>query len=145
MPRAIFVNLPVVDVARATAFYEAIGFRRNGLFSNAQASAMEWSETISVMLLDQAFYATFTTKPIADAHATSGALLCLSRESRAEVDAIVEAAVAAGGRETRPPQDLGFMYGRSFEDLDGHTYEPMFMDTVAAAEAMAGQSAAVMA
>lgn len=145
MPRAIFVNLPVVDVARATAFYEAIGFRRNDLFSNAQASAMEWSETISVMLLDHAFYATFTTKPIADAHATSGALLCLSRKSRAEVDAIVEAAVAAGGRETRPPHDLGFMYGRSFEDLDGHTYEPMFMDTAAAAKAMAGQFAAVTA
>jgi predicted lactoylglutathione lyase len=89
------------------------------------------------MLLDRAFYSTFTTKKIADAHATSAVLLCLSRDSRAEVDAIVEAAIAAGGRETRDRQDMGFMYGRAFEDLDGHTYEPMFMDMAAATQAMA--------
>lgn len=137
MPRTIFVNLPVADVARATAFYEAIGFERNAMFSNEQASAMTWSDTISVMLLDHAFYSTFTTKKIADAHATSAVLLCLSRDSRAEVDAIVDAAIAAGGRETRDRQDMGFMYGRAFEDLDGHTYEPMFMDMAAATQAMA--------
>lgn len=139
MPRMIFVNLPVADVEKATAFYEAIGFEKNPMFSNEQASAMVWSDTINVMLLDKAFYATFTAKPIGDAHQTSSVLLCLSRDSRAEVDAITDTAIAAGGRETRDPQDMGFMYGRAFEDLDGHTYEPMFMDMDAAAQATTPQ------
>lgn len=142
MTKTIFVNLPVADVARATAFYEAIGCRKNAMFSNEQASAMEWSDTISFMLLDHAFYATFTTKAIADTHATSAVLLCLSQDSRAAVDAITEAALAAGGRETREKQDMGFMYGRVFEDLDGHTFEPMVMDIAAAAVAMAPEPAA---
>lgn len=142
MAKMIFVNLPVADVAKATAFYEALGFEKNPTFSNAQASAMEWSDTISVMLLDTAFYATFTTKRIIDAKTETGALLCISRESRADVDAITEAALAAGGRETREPQDMGFMYGRAFEDLDGHTWEPMFMDTAAAEQAFAEGAAA---
>jgi uncharacterized protein len=132
MPKMIFVNLPVVDVAKATAFYEAIGFEKNPKFSNEQASAMVWSDAIHVMLLDRGFYSTFTSKPIADTHATNAVLLCLSFDSRAGVDAVTEAAVAAGGRETRPAQDMGFMYGRAFEDLDGHTYEPMWMDPAAA-------------
>jgi predicted lactoylglutathione lyase len=137
MAKMIFVNLPVASVAASTAFYQAIGFRKNDMFSNEQASAMTWSDTISVMILDRSFYATFTTKPIADTHATSAALLCLSFDSRAEVDTIVAQATAAGGRETRDPQDMGFMYARAFEDLDGHTFEPMFMDMDAAAVAMA--------
>lgn len=128
MSRTIFVNLPVADVPKATAFYEAIGMTRNPQFSNEQASAMVWSDAISFMLLDPAFYATFTTKRIADTHATSAVLLCLSQDSRDAVDAITEAAVAAGGRETREKQDMGFMYGRAFEDLDGHVFEPMWMD-----------------
>jgi predicted lactoylglutathione lyase len=135
----IFVNLPVADVARATAFYEAIGFEKNPQFSNEQASCMVWSDAIHVMLLDHGFYRTFTTKQIADTHKTSAALIALSRDSRAEVDAITDAAIAAGGRETREKQDMGFMYGRAFEDLDGHTFEPMYMDMEAAAAAMADQ------
>ncbi len=131
MARTIFVNLPVAHVARATAFYEAIGMTKNAQFSNEQASAMEWSDTISFMLLDHAFYQTFTGKQIADAQKTSEVLLCLSRDSRAEVDAIVEAALSAGGVEPRAPQDMGFMYARAFEDLDGHTFEPMWMDVAA--------------
>lgn len=140
MTKMIFVNLPVSDVAKATAFYEAIGFEKNPMFSNEQASSMMWSDTITVMLLDKAFYSTFTTKQIGDAHQTSSVLLCLSRDSRAEVDTITDAAIAAGGRETRDPQDMGFMYGRAFEDLDGHTYEPMFMDMAAAEQTMTHQS-----
>ncbi|MCD2316654.1 lactoylglutathione lyase [Sphingomonas sp. IC-11] len=136
MSRMIFVNLPVVDVARATAFYEALGFTRNDLFSNEQASAMVWSEAIQVMLLDRAFYATFTDKQLIDAKLTSGVLLALSLDSRAAVDSITEEAIASGGRETRERQDMGFMYSRAFEDLDGHTWEPMFMDMVAAEQAM---------
>ncbi|OWK29741.1 VOC family protein [Sphingomonas mucosissima] len=136
MTKMIFVNLPVANVAAATAFYEALGFTKNPMFSNEQASSMVWSDAISVMLLDTAFYATFTNKTLIDAHTTSGVLLALSFDSRAAVDAITEAAIAAGGRETRDRQDLGFMYGRAFEDLDGHTWEPAFMDMEAAAATM---------
>lgn len=136
MARMIFVNLPVSDVARAAAFYEALGFRRNPMFSNEQASAMVWSDEINVMLLDRAFYATFTDKTLIDAHTTSGVLLAISQDSREEVDAITEAALTAGGRETRERQDMGYMYGRAFEDPDGHVWEPMFMDMAAAQEAM---------
>lgn len=142
MPRKIFVNLPVADVARATAFYEAIGFTKNAMFSNEQASAMEWSDAISVMLLDRAFYATFTTKQIIDAHTMSGVLLAISRDSRAEVDSITEAAIAAGGREAHEPEDHGFMYSRAFEDLDGHGLGPMYMDNEAALKAMQPAEAA---
>src|SRR5690242_11999820 len=135
MATMIFVNLPVTDVARSTAFYQAIGFEKNAQFSNEQASMMVWSDTISVMLLAHPFYATFTSKEIADTKRTSATLLCLSRDSRAEVDAITEAALAAGGHETRDPQEMGFMYGRSFEDPDGHTFEAMWMDMAAASAA----------
>jgi predicted lactoylglutathione lyase len=142
MAKMIFVNLPVADVAASTAFFKAIGFEKNDMFSNEQASAMVWSDTINVMILDRTFYATFTAKPIADTHATSAVLLCLSFDNRTQVDAIVEQAIGAGGRETRDPQDMGFMYSRAFEDLDGHTFEPMFMDMAAAAIAMTPAEAA---
>lgn len=132
MPRAIFVNLPVADVAKATAFYEAIGFQKNPTFSNEQASAMVWSDSIYVMLLDHAFYRTFTNKEIIEARTHSGALLALSFDSRAEVDAITEAAIAAGGKEVHEPEDLGFMYSRAFDDLDGHGWGPFTMDMAAA-------------
>lgn len=142
MPKMIFVNLPVADVAKATAFYEAIGFEKNPQFSDDHASCMVWSDTIHVMLLDHGFYATFTAKQIADTHAVSAALICLSRDSRAEVDAITEAAIAAGGREARERQDMGFMYSRAFDDPDGHTFEVMHMDMAAAEAAMQAEAAA---
>ncbi len=138
MSKAIFLNLPVADVAAATAFYAAIGFEQNAMFSNEQGSAMAWSDTISVMLLDRAFYSTFTSKQIIDAKTTSGVLLALSFDSQAEVDAITEAALAAGGRELHDPEDMGFMYSRAFEDLDGHGWGPFFMDMAAAAATMGG-------
>jgi len=139
MTKMIFVNLPVADVAKATAFYEAIGFEKNPQFSNEQASCMVWSDAIHVMLLGHDFYRTFTTKAIADTHKTSAALIALSRDSREQVDAITDAAIAAGGRQTRDTQDMGFMYSRAFEDLDGHTFEPMYMDMEAATAAMSDQ------
>tara|TARA_B100000678_G_scaffold78312_1_gene64765 strand:- start:1965 stop:2369 length:405 start_codon:yes stop_codon:yes gene_type:complete len=128
----IFINLPVGDVAVSTAFYEALGFEKNAQFSNENASAMVWSEAIQVMLLDHAFYSTFTDKKIIDAKTTSGALLCLTFEDKAAVDAIHEAARAAGGVEPRPIEDQGFMYGGAFEDPDGHTWETVWMDPAAA-------------
>ena len=136
MSKAIFVNLPVADIVAATAFYAAIGFERNAMFSNDRGSAMAWSDTITVMLLDRAFYATFTPKQIIDAKTTSGVLLALSFDTPADVDAITEAALAAGGRELHDPEDMGFMYSRAFEDLDGHGWGPFSMDMAAAAQSM---------
>ncbi len=140
MPKMIFVNLPVTDVGRSVRFYEAIGCVKDERFSNERAAMMVWSDAISFMVLAHDFYATFTAKRIADAREVSEVLLCLSRDSRGEVDAIVEAAVAAGGSgDVRPAQDTGFTYGRSFEDPDGHLFEPMWMDVDAATAAMGGE------
>jgi predicted lactoylglutathione lyase len=135
MARMIFINLPVADVAKATVFYEALGFTRNPGFSNEQASMMVWSEAISVMLLSHGFYSTFTAKPIADAHASSQVLLCISAEDRAGVDRLVETAAQAGGQpDPGPKQEMGEgMYGRSFADLDGHHWEVMWMSDEAVA------------
>jgi predicted lactoylglutathione lyase len=127
----IFVNLPVSDVARATAFYEAIGARKNPQFSDASGSCMVFSETIHAMLLTHDKFRGFTPKPVADAGVTE-VLICLSADSRAEVDATVAQAAAAGGRaDPGPTQDHGVMYGRSFEDPDGHIWELMWMDAAA--------------
>ncbi|WP_375397187.1 VOC family protein [uncultured Sphingomonas sp.] len=131
-PKTIFVSLPVADVAKATAFYETIGMVKNDAFSNPQGSAMVWSDTIHFMLLDHAFYATFTDKQIIDAHTSSGMLIALSLDSRAAVDAFTEAALKAGGKELHDPEDMGFMYSRAFADLDGHGFGPMWMDPAAA-------------
>lgn len=136
MPKMIFVNLPVADLARATAFYEAIGATKNEQFCDGSASCMVFSETIHAMLLTHDKFREFTPKQVADAKRTSEVLLCLSAESRAEVDAMTERAGAAGGGvDPCPKQEMGgFMYGRSFEDLDGHIWEVMWMDVAAMAE-----------
>ena len=138
MPKMIFVNLPVTDLARSTAFYEAIGGEKNPQFSDDTATCIVLSETIHAMLLTHDKYRQFTSKPIADAHATSAVLLCVSEDSREAVDRTVERAAAAGGRaDPGATQDHGFMYGRSFEDPDGHHWEVMWMDMAAAQQAMA--------
>ena len=131
MSRMIFVNLPVKDLERSKAFYEAIGFRNEPKFTNDAAAMMVLSDTIAVMLLTHPFYATFTRKPIADATNSSQVLLCISCESPDEVDQITEAAGAAGGKIDVSQTDQtkgGPMYGRDFEDLDGHQWAPMWMD-----------------
>jgi predicted lactoylglutathione lyase len=132
--RMIFVNLPVADLERSKRFYEALGARNEPKFSNEAAAMMVVSETISVMLLTHDFYRTFTSKQIADPRQTSQVLLCLSCDSPAEVDRMVEAAADAGGKaDPGPKQDIaGMMYGRSFEDPDGHHWEPMWMNASAA-------------
>ena len=134
MAKMIFVNLPVKDVAASTAFYEAIGFTKDPRFSNEMASAMQWSDEIVIMILGHDFYSTFIPhKTIADSSKVNEVLLCLSFDSREAVDAITEKAGASGGKaDVREKQDMGFMYGRSFEDPDGHIFEPMFMDMEAA-------------
>ena len=129
MPQLIFVNLPVTDLPRSIRFYEAIGARLNPQFTDDTAACMVFSETIHAMLLTHPKYAMFTAKPVADTHKTSAALICLSAEDRAGVDRMAEAAAPAGGRtDPGPVQDHGFMYGRSFEDPDGHHWEVMWMD-----------------
>ena len=137
MSKLIFVNLPVVDLPAARAFYEAIGFTNNPQFTDETAACMVLTDTIHVMLLTHDKFAQFTPRRIADAKATSEVLICISADSREEVDAITEKALAAGGSEPREKQDYGFMYGRSFEDPDGHIWEPMWMDMAAATAAMA--------
>jgi predicted lactoylglutathione lyase len=137
MPKMIFVNLPVADVEKSVAFYEAIGFKDERFSQPGSAGAMVWSDTIVFMILSHAHFADFTSKRIVDAKSEVEALLCLSLDSRQGVDAIVEKAVLAGGKaDLGPKQDYGFMYGRSFEDLDGHVFEPLWMDVEAAMAGM---------
>lgn len=134
MSKLIFVNLPVTDLEKSIAFYEAIGGRKEPKFSNEAAAMIVLSDVIHVMLLTHPFYSSFTSKPIADAHQSSEVLICLSAESTDEVDATVEKAGGAGGKsDPGPKQDMGgLMYGRSFEDPDGHHWEIMWMDAKAA-------------
>jgi predicted lactoylglutathione lyase len=130
-PRLIFVNLPVADVQASTAFFRALGFEFNPKFSDDTTSCMVVSELGYVMLLQNERFADFTVKPLADVSATTGALVCVSAEDRAGVDALADAALAAGGSPAKDPMDHGFMYGRSFLDLDGHHWEVMWMDPAA--------------
>jgi predicted lactoylglutathione lyase len=138
MTQLVFINLPVTDLPRAVRFYEAVGASVNPQFTDETAACMVFSETIFVMLLTHEKFAQFAKKPIADAHATTQVLICLSRDSRAAVDEITQKAGAAGGvLDPSPVQDFGFMYGRSFEDPDGHIFEVMWMDLEAAKAAWA--------
>ena len=133
MPQMIFVNLPVTDLEKSKAFYEAVGAANNPAFTDDTAACMVVTEgSIHVMLLTHEKWATFTSKTIPDAHTTAQVLLCVSADSRDEVDGQVDKAVKAGGKaDPTPTQDFGFMYGRSFEDPDGHIWEVMWMDPTA--------------
>ena len=143
MTKLIFVNLPVTDLARATAFYQAIGAAKNEQFSDGTGSCMVFSETIHAMLLTHDKFRQFTPKKIADAKTHSEVLICLSADSRDAVDDVVSKAKSAGGAaDPSPKQDYGFMYGRSFEDPDGHIWEVMWMDVEAAAKAQSAVAGA---
>ena len=133
MHKQIYVNLPVADLPRSRAFFESLGLHFEPKFSNDQGACLVIEEgSIHAMLLTRDFFGTFTSKPIADATRSTEVLVCLSCESRAEVDALVQKALAAGGSAPRPPQDHGFMYAHGFEDLDGHIWELVAMDPDAA-------------
>lgn len=145
MTRMIFVNLPVTDLGRARAFYEALGFENNPQFTDDTAACMVWSESIFVMILTHAKWAEFTSRPIPDA-GSSEVMLCLSCESRAEVDELNARGGSAGGiANVNPAQDHGFMASRAVADPDGHVWELMWMDPAAfathAADAAATQDA----
>lgn len=132
MTRMIFINLPVRDLNRARAFYEALGFVNNPQFTDGTAACMVWSEAIHVMILTHAKWATFTKRPIPD-QGSSEVALCLALDSPAEVHAVATAAGTAGGAvDINPPEDHGFMMSRSVTDLDGHVWEFLWMDRAAA-------------
>lgn len=133
MTKMIFVNLPVADLDRAKAFYAALGFTNEPNFTDETAACMVWSDAIYVMLLTHAKWREFTTRPIPD-RSSSEVMLALGFDSREEVDRVTEKAGASGGTvDVNPKQDHGFMYGRSFLDLDGHIWETFWMDPAATA------------
>lgn len=136
MPQMIFVNLPVADLPRSMAFYEAIGFTNNPQFTDETAACMVLSDTIHVMLLTHAKWQSFTTRPICPT-GSSEVSLAVSYDSKEEVNRIVDSGAAHGGTaDVNPPEDHGFMFQRTLADPDGHLWEPMWMDpAVASGEA----------
>lgn len=125
----LYINLPVTDLPKATAFYEALGFTKNTDFSNEDASAMVYDDTLSVMLLTRGFFQGFLgTKTISHSLISTEVLNALQLDSRDAVDAFFDKAISAGGKKTIEAYDHGFMYGRDFEDLDGHIWEAFWMD-----------------
>jgi len=130
--RMIFVNLAVRDLKKSMAFFSKLGFEFNPRFTDDKAACMIISDQASVMLLTEPFFKGFTQRELCDTRRQTEGLFALSCKSRAEVDEMVNKAVAEGGAHAMPAQDHGFMYGWSFYDLDGHHWEPMWMDPKAA-------------
>jgi predicted lactoylglutathione lyase len=124
-----FVNLPVADLPRSIAFYTGAGFALDPRMTDDAAACIVIAEGIHAMLLTHAKWAQFTAKPVADTHRVSALMLAFDCPDRAAVDALMARVLAAGGVEPRPAQDLPFMYGRAFEDPDGHVWEPFWFDT----------------
>lgn len=128
MARQIYVNLPVKDLKKSRAFFGALGFSFEPEYSDENAACMIVADDIFVMLLVESYFQTFTEKEIVDPTKSTEVLVCLSCESREEVDDLVARAIAAGGTAPREPQDHGFMYGHGFEDMDGHIWELVSME-----------------
>ncbi|MBU7600410.1 VOC family protein [Streptomyces sp. P38-E01] len=128
MARKIFVNLPVKDLPVAKEFFEKLGFSINPDFSDENAGCVVISDTIHVMLLTETLYRTFTPKDITDTATSGETILCLSADSREEVDRLVEIALDSGGKPIGETQEAEAMYGRAFQDPDGHHWEVMYMD-----------------
>lgn len=126
--RQIYVNLPVTDLTKAVDFFTQLGFTFNPQFTDENATAMIINDNAVVMLLVNDFFKSFINKDICDAATHAEAIIALSAESREQVDELADKALAAGGQQTNEPMDQGFMYGRSFQDLDGHHWEVMYMD-----------------
>jgi uncharacterized protein len=141
MPQMIFLNLPVADLERSRAFYAGLGFGFDDRFCDDTAISVVVSEAIVLMLLTHEKFASFAPRPVASETEKTAHLICLSRESREAVDALMEAAIAHGGPDTGKTIEMGdFMYGRSFSDPDGHVYELMWMDVDRAMAAWGQQS-----
>ncbi len=133
MPRLIFVNLPVRDLAASVGFFTRLGFTFDERFTDERAACLVVSDQAFVMLLERPFFASFTTKPVADAGTHTETIRGVSAAGRDEVDALVDRALGLGGSAANEASDEGFMYGRSFYDLDGHAWEVIWMDPSAAA------------
>ncbi len=127
MHKNIFVNLPIRDMARSRRFFESLGYHFNPQFSNDQGASLVLGENLFAMLLIEPFFQTFTAKPVADATQSTEVIVCVSCESRADIDSLVARAVAGGASTPRPPQDHGFMYQHGYTDLDGHIWELVYM------------------
>lgn len=136
MTTKMFVNLPVKDLGKSVKFFTALGFKFNPQFTDENATCMIVSEESFVMLLVEKFFKTFTPKPVSDARKSTEVLICLSCNSRQEVDEMVSKAVAAGATTPNKAQDHGFMYQHGFEDLDGHLWELAWMNVEAHAAQM---------
>lgn len=139
MSTKIFVNLPVKDLERSKAFFSKLGYSFNPQFTDDKAACMVIGDDIYTMLLTEPFFKTFTKKDIADASKSTEVLVALSADSKGSVDELLRKALAAGAREAREPQSYDFMYGRSFEDLDGHIWEVIWMDPSVIKQAAATQ------
>ena len=131
MSTKIFVNLPVKNLGRSMTFFETLGYRFNPQFTDETAACMVISDDIYAMLLTEQRFKDFTSKQVADAHKTTEVLTALSFDSRDQVDKLVDTALKAGATKAREPEDHGFMYCRSFNDLDGHIWEIFHMDMAA--------------
>lgn len=131
MPQKIFVNLPVADLKRSKAFFRGLGFGFSRVFGGETAACMVVSDTIFVLLMTHARFSHYCGKEIADPRKVSQTMICVSRDSCAGVDAMTEAALKGGATEARAAEDLGFMYHRAFDDLDGHTWEVVWLDPAA--------------
>ncbi len=127
MPTQIFVNLPVIDLKASVAFFSRLGFSFNPEFTDETATCMIVGDNIFVMLLTREKFSSFTPRPVCDAKTATEVLVCLTRDSREAVDAMVREAVAAGGATYSQPHDHGFMYQHGFQDPDGHIWELIHM------------------
>lgn len=128
MKTKIFVNLPVRDLNKSVVFFTQLGFTVNPAFTNESATCLVISSEINAMLLTHETFEQFTERKVADASTTSESFNCLSLDRREAVNSIAEKAVAFGAKEVRDPKDFGFMYTRSFRDLDGHIWDVIWVD-----------------
>ena len=128
MATKIFVNLPIKDLNKTVEFFTKLGFTFNPQFTDQNATCMIIGENIFIMLLVEKFFKTFTKKEICDATKDAEVIVAFSAESREKVDQMISMVIDAGGRESRAPQDYGWMYGRGFQDIDGHLWEIFHMD-----------------
>jgi uncharacterized protein len=128
MTTQIFVNLPVKDLNETVDFFTKLGFAFNPQFTDENATCMIVNNDIFVMLLVEKFFKTFTKKEICDTTKDTEVIVALSTESREKVDQMINKVIEAGGKEHRKPQDHGWMYGRSFEDINGHLWEVIYMN-----------------
>lgn len=125
----VFISIPVSDLSKSIHFYQAVGFKQNPSFSDATGACMVWSDTFNLMLITHEKWKEFTTRTIPDARKSAQFALICMLETKAAVDQAVENGAKAGGKaDPNPIEDMGFMYGRSLEDPDGHIWEPKWMD-----------------